>query len=80
MSKSVDLVNNGIRWKKESKLVDFDFADDIALILFRMDFSGLLTDVGRAKKAHLPKNLSHISCNDETWYSYTLPKEDPKNI
>ena len=20
-----------------------------------------------------------MSCNDETWYSYTLPKEDPKN-
>ena len=25
-------------------------------------------------------NLSHISCNYETWHSYTLPKEDPKNI
>ena len=24
--------------------------------------------------------LSHISYNDETWHSYTLPKEDPKNI
>ena len=23
---------------------------------------------------------SHISYNDETWHSYTLPKEDPKNI
>ena len=22
----------------------------------------------------------HISYNDETWYSYTLPKEDPKNV
>ena len=26
------------------------------------------------------KNLSHISYNDETWHSYTLPKEDPKTI
>ena len=26
------------------------------------------------------QNLSHISYNDETWHSYTLPKEDPKNI
>ena len=26
-----------------------------------------------------PKNLSHISHNDETWHSYSLPKEDPKN-
>ena len=24
--------------------------------------------------------LSHISYNEETWHSYTLPKEDPKNI
>ena len=24
--------------------------------------------------------LSHISYNDETWHSYTLPKEGPKNI
>ena len=22
----------------------------------------------------------HISYNDETWHSYTLPKEDPKNV
>ena len=26
------------------------------------------------------KNLSHKSYNDETWHSYTLPKEDPKTI
>ena len=26
------------------------------------------------------RNLSHISYNDETWHSYTLPKEDPKNV
>ena len=24
------------------------------------------------------QNMSHISCIDETWHSYTLPKEDPK--
>ena len=24
--------------------------------------------------------LSHISYTDETWHSYTLPEEDPKNI
>ena len=34
-------------------------------------FSGLLTD---------GQNLSHISCNDETWHSCTLPKENSKNI
>ena len=27
-----------------------------------------------------PKNLSHISCNDESSHIYTLPKVDPKNI
>ena len=27
-----------------------------------------------------PKNLSDISYNNETWHSYTLPREDPKNI
>ena len=25
-------------------------------------------------------NLSHISYNDETWHSYSLPKEDSKTI
>ena len=24
--------------------------------------------------------MSYISCNDDNWHSYTLPKEDPKNI
>ena len=32
------------------------------------------------KKALTSSNLSHISYNDETWHSCTLPKEDPKNI
>ena len=27
-----------------------------------------------------PLNLSHISYIDETWHSYALPKDDPKNI
>ena len=45
-------------------------------------FWGLLTDGegGGSKMAPLPKNLSHISYNNVTWHSYTLPKEDPKNI
>ena len=25
-------------------------------------------------------DLSHVSYNDETWHSYILPKEDPKNV
>ena len=33
------------------------------------------------QKGSLPKIcLSHISCKNETWHSYTLPKVDPKNI
>ena len=27
-----------------------------------------------------PKNPPHISYNDETWHSYTLPKKYPKNV
>ena len=30
--------------------------------------------------AHGWGGLFGISYNDETWHSYTLPKEDPKNI
>ena len=33
---------------------------------------------GGGKKAPTPKNLSHISYNDETLHSCTLSKEDPK--
>ena len=48
-----------------------------------MGFFWLLTVVGGGgvevgKKAPLPKNLSHISYNDETSHSYTLAKGDPK--
>ena len=47
-----------------------------------MGFSGAAHEWGRGQKAPPPpsSNLSHISYNDETWHSYTLPKEDPKNI
>ena len=33
-----------------------------------------------AKRPSPPSNLSHISYNDETSHTYTLPKEDPENI
>ena len=39
-----------------------------ALSLFRMGFCGA---------AH---NLSHTFYNDETWHSYTFPKEDQKTV
>ena len=41
-----------------------------SLTLFRMGIFGAAHGWGRGQKVN----------NDETWYSYTLPKEDPKNI
>ena len=49
-----------------------------ALTLFRMTFFRALHGWEGAKKAPPPPNLSHISYNDETLHSYTLPKKDPK--
>ena len=40
-----------------------------------MGLSGAAHGWGGAKRAHLPK-ICHTY--DETWHSYTLPKEDPK--
>ena len=42
-------------------------------------FSGLLTDGGSQKDPLSLKSVTHI-CNDETWYSYILPKEYAKNV
>ena len=64
-----------------------------SLTLFRMGLFGLLR-MGVGQKRLPPKNLSHISYNNETWYrvtqipyhnnetwcSYTLSKEVLKNI
>ena len=51
------------------------------LTLFRWAFSGLLTDgwggEGGAKRTS--PTLKSVTY-DETWHSYTLPKEDAKNI
>ena len=38
-------------------------------------FTGSPRMVGEAKNSPPPWNLSHISYNDETWHSYTLPKK-----
>ena len=37
-------------------------------------------DGGGAKRSPLPKICHSYPTNDETWHSYSLPKEDPKNI
>ena len=55
----------------------------LVLALFRMGIFGAADrwEGGRAgKKVQLPYNLSHISYNNETCHSYTLPRKDPKNI
>ena len=48
-----------------------------ALTLFRAGLFGAAHGWGGAKSPP-PYNLSHIPCKDETWHSYTLPKEDSK--
>ena len=48
------------------------------LTLFRMNFFGAAHG-WRGKKAPLPNICHAYPNNDETWHSYTLPKEDPKN-
>ena len=53
------------------------------LTLFRMGIFGAAHrsgGVGWGGGGLFAQNLSHISYNDETWHSYTLAKEDPKNI
>ena len=45
-----------------------------------MDFFGAAHGWVVGQKSPPLRNLSHISYNDEIWQSYTLPKEDPKNI
>ena len=50
------------------------------LTLFRMSFFGAAHGWGAGKKVPPPLHLPHTSYNDETWHSYILPKEDPKNI
>ena len=50
------------------------------LTLFRIGTYGDAHGWGGGQKSPLPYNLSQISYNDETWHSYTLPKEDTKNI
>ena len=43
-----------------------------------MGIFGAAHGCGEGQKDPPPENLWHISCNDETWQSYTLPKEDPE--
>ena len=59
--------------------------EELLLTLFRMGLFEAAHGWVRETKSpppppHLSKNLSHISDNDETWHSYTLPKEDSNNI
>ena len=53
---------------------------EAALNLFGMGFFGAPHEWRNGQKCLPPENLLHISCNDEKWHGYTLPKENPKNI
>ena len=50
------------------------------LTLFTMGIFAAAHGWGGAKSPPPPKNLTHISHNNEIWHSYNLPKEDSKKI
>ena len=50
------------------------------LTLFRMGLFGAAHKWGGGAKRSPLSKICHISYNDETWHSYTLPKEDPKTV
>ena len=50
------------------------------LTLFRMGIFGAAHEWRRPKKPPPLPKICDISYNGETWHSYTLPREDPKNI
>ena len=45
-----------------------------------MGYFGAAQGWGGGAKKHPSQNLPHIFYNNETWHSYIVPKEDPKNI
>ena len=49
------------------------------LTLFKMGLFGAAHGWREAQKAPPLENLSHIFYIGESWYTYTLTKEDPKN-
>ena len=53
--------------------------DEIILNPFQNGLFRGCSRMGGAKK-HPSQNLPHIFYNNETWHSYIVPKEDPKNI
>ena len=73
----------GYKLKKNMTSVNhFLFMDDLNLIQDGF-FRGCSRMGGGGQKnppTPAPINLPHISYNDKTWHSYTLPKEDPKTI
>ena len=67
-------VRTWIQFKRENKHLKIYFSNHIQDEIFQV-----CSQMGGAKRP--PSiNLSYISYNDGTWHSYTLPKEDPKNI
>ena len=67
-------VRTWIQFKRENKHLKIYFSNHIQDEIFQV-----CSQMGGAKRP--PSiNLSYISYNDGTWHSYTLPKQDPKNI
>ena len=69
-----------LKYEKVYKYFFHECATNIPqLILFKVDLFGAAHIWGKPKGPP-PKNLSLIFNNDETLLSYTLIKEDQKNI
>ena len=66
-------------YKNFAKVTGKHMCCSLFLTLFRMGLFGAAHGWKGPKKAPLPYNLSHISCNNKIWHSYNLTKEDPKN-
>ena len=50
----------------------------VTLTLLRMDLFWAAQGWGGGKEVVTQKNLSYISCNDETWHSYSYLKKIQK--
>ena len=64
--------------KRSASLISVTHILPLMLTLFRMGI--FRATHGWGQKGPPPYYLSHISYNDETFHSYTLPKEDLKNL
>ena len=74
---------NYIRYENYISYVNYMSYINYRTYVFNPIQDGLFRGCSRMGGAFWPplfQNLPHISYNDESWHSYTLPKEDPKNV